>query len=180
MTADLTAELGRGVGLARALEIFDALPAVAVEELSGRWAGTEVPTGSPLDGLLGAYGWYGKRFVSAEEVDPLVFGRPGSLFAVNPALLPVGLAVRFPCLARNPVLAAVARQVLSLLRTRRPGARLRMVDHRGASTATMVYDAQPINDHFRRLDGDTLLGVMDLRGLAEPFFFLLRREAPVT
>ncbi|MCS5478086.1 DUF4334 domain-containing protein [Corynebacterium sp. YIM 101645] len=178
MTAELITELERGVTQSRALEIFDSLAAVAVGEMSGRWTGSEVPTGNPLDGLLGAYGWHGKRFASAEKVDPLIFGRDGSLFAVNPALLPVGLALAFPRLARNPVVAAVARRVLPLLRTRRPRARLRVMEYRGAPTATMIYDAQPINDHFRRLDGDTLLGVMDLRGLAEPFFFLLRREGP--
>jgi len=29
---------------------------------------------------------------------------------------------------------------------------------------------------FRRLDAHTLLGVMDARGISEPFFFTLRRE----
>jgi hypothetical protein len=49
-----------------------------------------------------------------------------------------------------------------------------MIEHRGVVTATMSYDALPINDHFRRVDDATLLGVMDLRG-APPFFFVLRR-----
>lgn len=178
MTADLTAELEGGVGLARALEIFDALPAMTVAEMSGLWAGSEVPTCNPLGGLLRAYDWHGKRFTSAEEVDPLVFRRNGALFAVNPALLPLGLTVKFPRLARNPVLAAVARLALPLLKTRRPRARLRMVERRGVATATMIYDARPITDHFRRIDDGTLLGVMDLRGLDQPFFFLLRREVP--
>lgn len=178
MTADLIAELERGVSLPRALEIFDVLPAVAVEGMRGRWSGAEVSTGNPLDGLLQAYGWYGKRFVSAEEADPLLFGRDGSLFAVNPALVPVGLAVRLAWLARHPVMVAVGRRVLPLLQTRQPRARLRMVDYRGVSTATMIYDAQPITDHFRRLDDGTLLGAMDLRGLVQPFFFMLRREVP--
>jgi len=34
----------------------------------------------------------------------------------------------------------------------------------------------PINDMFRAVDGDRLLGVMDLRGMAQPFFFVLRRD----
>ena len=50
-----------------------------------------------------------------------------------------------------------------------------MVEHRGIVTATMTYDALPVNDHFRRVDEDTLLAVMDLRG-SPPFLFLLRRE----
>lgn len=145
MAADLAAELERGVSPARALEIFDALPAVTVAELHGSWSGAEVPTGHPLGGLLRAYSWHGKRFTSAEEVDPLVFHRNGALFAVNPALLPVGLARAAPWLARNPVATAAGCRLLPLLRTRRPRARLRMVDYREVPTATMIYDAQPIS-----------------------------------
>jgi hypothetical protein len=51
-----------------------------------------------------------------------------------------------------------------------------MVEYRGVVSGTMVYDALPINDHFRAVDDDTLLGAMDLRGLADPFLFVLRRE----
>ena len=40
----------------------------------------------------------------------------------------------------------------------------------------MIYDDQPIVDVFRRIDDDTLLGVMDLRGMPEPFFFVLERD----
>jgi hypothetical protein len=29
---------------------------------------------------------------------------------------------------------------------------------------------------FRRLDGQTLVGVMDCKGMEQPFFFLLRRQ----
>lgn len=176
MAGDVIAELTGGVSPARALEIFDSLPAVGVGEMRGRWAGSEAPTGHPLDGLLGAYGWRGKRFASAEEVDPLVFGRGGRPFAVDPAVIPVRLALRYPRLVRHPAVVAVGRLGLPLLKTRRPKARLRMVVYRGVPTATMIYDAQPINDHFRRIDDDTLLGAMDLRGIAGPFFFLLRRE----
>ncbi len=51
-----------------------------------------------------------------------------------------------------------------------------MMEHRGRVTATMIYDARPIHDVFRRVDGDTALGLMDLRGVPRPFFFVLRRE----
>jgi hypothetical protein len=43
-------------------------------------------------------------------------------------------------------------------------------------TATMSYDALPINDVFRKVDNDTVLGAMDLRGLQMPLMFVLRRE----
>ncbi|MBP2479319.1 hypothetical protein JOF53_008191 [Crossiella equi] len=55
------------------------------------------------------------------------------------------------------------------------------VEFRGEVTATMVYDGQPVLDHFRRVDEDTLLGVMN--GKAElvlhegrHFYFLLERD----
>lgn len=51
-----------------------------------------------------------------------------------------------------------------------------ITQYRGIDTATMVYDAQPINDIFRRVSDDTVLGLMDLRGLATPYFFSLRRN----
>jgi hypothetical protein len=35
---------------------------------------------------------------------------------------------------------------------------------------------QPIVDVFRKVDDATLLGLMDLRGMEAPFFFLLERE----
>jgi hypothetical protein len=48
--------------------------------------------------------------------------------------------------------------------------------YRDVVTATMCYDALPINDAFRKVDNDTLVGVMDLRHLEEPFMFVLRRD----
>ena len=46
-------------------------------------------------------------------------------------------------------------------RTGRGGATLWDVRFRDRVTATMVYDGQPVLDHFVRVDGDTLLGVMN-------------------
>jgi hypothetical protein len=40
----------------------------------------------------------------------------------------------------------------------------------------MIYDHLPVIDAFRRVNEATLLGVMDQRGMAEPFLFLLRRD----
>ncbi len=52
-----------------------------------------------------------------------------------------------------------------------------MTRHRGKVSATMVYDNLPIHDVFRKMDADTVLGIMDLKGLKKPFFFVLRRKA---
>jgi hypothetical protein len=51
-----------------------------------------------------------------------------------------------------------------------------MTTYRGKSSATMIYDQLPINDVFRKIDQNTALGLMDLKGVKQPFFFILRRE----
>jgi len=68
------------------------------------------------------------------------------------------------------------RLPLPLWITHHPQARLRVVEHRGVASAAMLYDHLQIVDVFRRLDAHTLLGVMDARGISQPFFFTLRRE----
>ena len=50
-------------------------------------------------------------------------------------------------------------------------ATLRMVEFRGQSTATMIYDKHPIFDHFRKIHDDLVMGVMDRKGDAAPLFF---------
>jgi hypothetical protein len=39
----------------------------------------------------------------------------------------------------------------------------------------MIYDFLPIHDVFRQVDDATRLGLMDMRGMDQPFFFVLRR-----
>jgi hypothetical protein len=51
-----------------------------------------------------------------------------------------------------------------------------MTEYRGKNSATMIYDQLPINDVFRKLDGDTVLSVMDNKIVKDPFFFKLTRE----
>lgn len=169
------AALQAGLDSAEALEIFDALEPADGEQMHGRWHGSEVPTGHPMDGLLDVSGWYGKEFADADHVHPLLFGSPGRFYAVNPKLMPLGLlntlGERFP-----RWLPPGSQGAFRLLRTRRHRARLRDVTYRGKTGAAMVYDDLPIIDHFRRIDDDTLLGAMDLRGSDRPYFFLLQRD----
>lgn len=54
-------------------------------------------------------------------------------------------------------------------------ASLRSVAYRGVVTATMVYDSHPIFDHFRKIDDNTVLGVMDRKGDEILLFFFLKR-----
>jgi len=161
--------------LAQALARFDALPAVTTLDMLGEWRGFGEHTGHEMDGLLEAYGWYGKRFDSEEAVHPLLFRRSdGTRYAVDPRRIPLGLAP-YHALTRNAVATALFRVATPLLRTTAPRARLRAVTYRGVTTAAMVYDHLPIIDCFRRIDHRTMLGLMDMRGAA-PFFFRLERD----
>ncbi|MBC5785793.1 DUF4334 domain-containing protein [Ramlibacter sp. USB13] len=162
-----------------ALRFFDSLPPMEPEAMLGPWAGEEVPTGHPLDGALTAFGWHGKRFASAEHVHPLVFGSGARTYSVRPRWVWPGLPLllRFPALQRAPF-APVVRALMPLLATRRSRARLRAVRFRGCVSAAMVYDEIPVQDVFRGIDGETVLGLMDMKGMAQPFFFALRREPP--
>jgi hypothetical protein len=110
-------------------------------------------------------------------VHPLLFlDRAGHPRPVDPGLLPIGLLRDRTDLAAHPLTVRAFTGMRPALFTRKPKARLRAVEHRGVVTAAMIYDALPIIDVFRRVDPDTLLGVMDLRGLPAPFFFLLERD----
>ncbi|MGO2516515.1 MAG: DUF4334 domain-containing protein [Corynebacterium variabile] len=165
---------GTTPAVARAL--FDSLPPVQVEDMLGNWHGAEVSTGNPLDGVLELSGWHGKRYYSAEDAHPLVMAGRRGLFAVNPALVPMGLAMRTAPVLRRLKLGRAVRALLPVARTGKPAARLRMVEYRGVVSGTMVYDALPVNDHIRRVDEDTLFGAMDFRARDEPFMFTLHRE----
>src|SRR5689334_19806563 len=43
-------------------------------------------------------------------------------------------------------------------------ASLWLEDFRGEVTATMVYDGQPVHDHFKKIDDDAVMGIMNGQG----------------
>lgn len=165
-----------GTSSAEGLAFYDELPPVEAELMLGQWRGSGFPTGHPMDGLLEATHWHGKRFRGADEVDPLVMDGPRGTFTLNPRLVPMRLAPQLRTALRVDAVQRAALAVLPLMRTPRPAARLRRVEYRGVVTATMIYDALPINDHFRLVDDDTVMGAMDMRSWDQPFLFVLRRE----
>ncbi|MGV9746347.1 DUF4334 domain-containing protein [Rhodococcus zopfii] len=68
--------------------------------------------------------------------------------------------------------------------TGRGGASLWEVRFRGEITATMVYDGMPIFDHFKKVDDDTLIGVMNGKGRlvfdgGEHYWFGLERDIAI-
>lgn len=111
-------------------EIWDSLETVRAEDVLGQWRGFAFDTGHPVQRLLESSGWYGKRFNSLDDVQPLVCrGEDGELF--------------------SDVAAGKGE------------ATLWNIEFRGEVTASMVYDGQAVVDHFKRVDADTLMGVMN-------------------
>ena len=161
---------------AAAEDWFAALPPVAIPELFGVWRGEGLPSGHPLDGVLERFQWFGKAFHTADIVHPLLFrdGR-GVPFAVEPRLLPFHLALRLG-LAHSSIAAFAFGRLKRLFATRRPAARLRVMEWQGIVSATMIYNRLPIHDHFRRVSPTTVAGAMDDPGFDRPFFFLLHRS----
>jgi hypothetical protein len=57
-------------------------------------------------------------------------------------------------------------------------ASLWLEDFRGEVTATMVYDGQPVHDHFKRIDDDAVMGIMNGKGVLDAgryYYFFLER-----
>ena len=50
------------------------------------------------------------------------------------------------------------------------------MDYRGKASASMIYDQKPIIDIFRKIDEDTMLGVMDIKNFPseKSYFFYLK------
>jgi hypothetical protein len=55
-------------------------------------------------------------------------------------------------------------------------ARLREASIFGKSTASLIYDKQPIMDYFRKVTPDVVIGLGDIKGRPLDFFFHLTRE----
>ena len=163
----------RNTGPEEALNIFDHLDVVPVDFMIGRWKGFEIKSNHRMDGLLEATGWYGKLFRSPEEVHPLLFytRNKTALYAVNPRIVPMHLS--FP---KSDVAGILMKLAKPFLQTKKSAARLRMIEYRGRVTATMCYDEKAILDHFARIDDNRVMGVMDLKGIPEPYIFILERD----
>lgn len=189
MTFDLQS-LKQGISPEQANDLFQEAEAASPEFMIGRWKGSEVPTGHPMDGLLTVAPWYGKFFLNEETVHPLVFSdRAGRRYSVSPRKA-------FAMIQSPSLLRAAKKLVKSIqssskpfdphnfdalfyaINTKKSGARLRRIRFHGADTAAMVYDDLAIIDVFKKLDDNTVLGQMDIKGLEQDwnYFFLLERD----
>lgn len=97
-----------------ALKKFQILSPLEPREIVGLWSGRGIPTGHPLDGVLGNLGWFGKRFNADMRADALLFwSGTRRLIALDPGIVPLRLALRFHrsagCASRKFVFASSAR-----------------------------------------------------------------------
>ena len=158
-----------------ALKLFDELETVDLEFMIGRWQGSGLHTNHPMDGLLEASNWYGKEFIDSDHVHPLLFlDGNNKIFKVAPNLTAMNLVLRFP-VPKNKVMKLLLNFMNSMVKTEKSQARIRMMEHRQKISATMIYDKLPIHDIFRKIDDNTVLGLMDFKGAPKPFFFILKR-----
>ena len=158
-----------------ALKLFDELEPVNTDFMMGRWKGTGFNTHHRMDGLLETVGWYGKEFVSPECVHPLLFSDGSQIYKVdpNPTAVTLGFSIDLP---QKKVFKPLYSAMGKLLKTEDSKACVRMMEYRGKLSATMIYDYLPINDIFRKVDDNALLGLMDFKGMEQPFFFVLNRD----
>ena len=155
------------------LEVFDSLPPVTLAFMLGQWKGYELITGHPLEGLLEASGWYGKLFENPDRVHPLLMYTLNKkrVFPINPSFIPLGIP-----LPKSKIAKIIIAFFKPILKTKKAKARIRMIEYRGKATGTMAYDSKGIFDHFAKIDENSMLGVMDLKGSSQPYFFVLTRD----
>jgi hypothetical protein len=164
----------------KAFAIFDGLEAVHLQFMLGTWKGRELHTGHPMEGMLDLLQWYGKEFVDYETVHPLLCRtKHDKFFYANPGLMPFDSPLFRKCICGHLPMTAlriISTLILPLVHTKRSKARIRMIEHRGIVSAAMIYDQLGICDVFRKLDENTVLGVMDLKGEHQlGYFFVLER-----
>ncbi|MEM8592771.1 MAG: DUF4334 domain-containing protein [Pseudomonadota bacterium] len=161
--------------IAEAIEWFDTLEPATEDQMLGAWQGADVTTDHPMDGMLAASYWHGKRFEGPDAVQPLIHNVPlWGQRALNPRFLPLRLVTKLP--ARDPLLKVTFPLIAPFFFTTKPKARLRTLRFRGRAHAAMCYDERPISDVFARIDETQVLGWMDMKGMAQPYFFRLTRE----
>lgn len=131
--------------------LWSGLAPVTVEEVLGAWRGGDFSTGHLASSVLGRIRWHGKRFDGPLDAHPLICRDEEGRLYSETAAAGGG------------------------------GASLWPVEFRGETTATMVYDRMPVLDHFKKVDADTLMGIMNGKleaafGVADLYYFWLERD----
>ena len=159
-----------------AFSFFDGLKPIEVSMMKGMWRGKELHTGHPMEGLLSVCKWSGKKFVDVENVFPLVFEKGNhKLYYGNPGVMPLNAPYeKIPKI----IISILFKIVYPFIKTKKSKARLRMVEFRGKSSASMLYDQVGIIDIFRKVDASTVMGIMDFKQnpSGKSYFFALYKE----
>lgn len=137
--------------------------AVADADLDAVWA--DLDTIRPAD-MLGS--WRGGEFVTGHAMNGLLtkIGWYGKNF--------ISLSEVQPLVCRNET-----GELYSNTSVGKGEASLWAIEFRGEVTASMVYDGQPVIDHFKRVDDTTVMGIMNGTGGligGRHFYFYLERD----
>jgi hypothetical protein len=84
------------------------------------------------------------------------------------------LGIQFP---KTKILGTLMAMLRPILQTKKSTARIRMIGYRNKVTGTMAYDEKAIFDHFVKINENTMLGAMDLKGSPSPYIFVLERDS---
>ena len=131
-------------------------------ELDDFWASLEPAT---IEGMIGE--WKGGDFFTGHMMNPLLekarwFGKNfKSVSDVQPLV----------CLDADG-------NKFSNTEMGKGEASLWLEEFRGEVTATMVYDGQPVHDHFKTIDDDAVMGIMNGKGVLDGgryYYFYLER-----
>jgi Domain of unknown function (DUF4334)/GXWXG protein len=119
-------------------------------ELDDFWASLEPAT---VDGMIGE--WKGGEFVTGHKMNgKLANGWFGKTFKSAADVQPL------VCLDADG-------NKFSNVEWGKGEASLWLEVFRGEITATMVYDGQPVHDHFKKIDDDAVMGIMNGKGVLD-------------
>jgi hypothetical protein len=125
--------------------------AIPDAELDDFWATLEPAT---IDGMIGE--WQGGEFLTGHKMNGKLekAGWFGKTFKSAADVQPL------VCLDADG-------NKFSNVATGKGEASLWLEDFRGEVTATMVYDGQPVHDHFKKIDDDAVMGIMNGKGVLD-------------
>lgn len=131
-------------------------------ELDEFWATLEPAT---VDGMLGE--WKGGEFLTAHRA-------VGSLAKINW----FGKTFKSVSDVQPLVCLDADGNKYSNVERMNGEASLWLEEFRGEVTATMVYDGAPVHDHFKKVDDDAVMGIMNGKGVLDDgryYYFYLER-----
>lgn len=135
---------------------------IADSELDEFWAELSPAT---LDGMLGE--WKGGEFQTGHKMN----GQLEKAGWYGKTFKPVSDVQPLVCLDADG-------NKFSNVEMGKGEASLWLEDFRGEVTATMVYDGQPVHDHFKKIDDNAVMGIMNGKGVRDNgkyYYFYLER-----